>query len=164
MGKYVTWGLPRRAWFGKKMGIGLFARLKLAMHPILPNITCETFVSKAWYFHGIEVRMPIYLTKRAMSIKPRINECISLDQCFFLNLAKWTKCNCSSKGLSHTQVGLVRKLCNINKTNIKVYIGKIGFFQIACSLRYSHMGCGVQASQCDDQVRKGQWSCWPNSS
>jgi hypothetical protein len=29
------------------MGIGLFARLKLAMHPILPNIAYETFVPKA---------------------------------------------------------------------------------------------------------------------
>jgi len=29
------------------MGIGLFARLKLVMHPILPNIAYETFVPKA---------------------------------------------------------------------------------------------------------------------
>jgi hypothetical protein len=29
------------------MGIGLFAKLKLAMHPIMPNIACETYVLKA---------------------------------------------------------------------------------------------------------------------
>jgi hypothetical protein len=49
------------------------------------------------------------------------------------------------------------------KLTLKFTLVKMGF-QIACSFGHSHMGCGVHASQCDDQAKKGQWSCWFNSS
>jgi len=41
LGANVLHGLPRNAWLGRKMGIGLFARLKLVMHFIQQDIYIE---------------------------------------------------------------------------------------------------------------------------
>jgi hypothetical protein len=46
------------------------------------------------------------------------------------------------KGMCHTWVGSITKWCTTNKINIETYTGKIGFFQVACSLGHSHVGCG----------------------
>jgi len=50
------------------------------------------------------------------------------------------------------------------KLTLKPTLVRLASFYVDYSFRHSCMGCGVHAPQCDDQAKKGQWSCLFNLS
>ncbi len=145
----VSHWVAKEVWFGEKIGIGLFARLKLTMHPIWPNISLWNICTKSMIFPWNPKSPSTHLLNK--------RGCIDKTHAF---IDAWS---CVGKARATCEWDQLQSDALQIKLTSKPTLVRLASSKLLVLLDIPTWVV-VHLPQCGDQTRKGQWYCWFNSS